>query len=770
MEVEKAWHTAFRSPMDTASREAMVVLAKSGMTTTLGCKALTSTHEAHVVPACACLREVAGADASEADIVNAITKAHAHIEQARALCRQTEVALASTDLAVAAQFELRFRASLRETVMDHLGGAVHKIMLRDFHNCASADASSADMSKTLKVVCSRLVSMGLLPLVQDGLGRILFEQIDDRVRRSACGRVEEGLLQALREWVYASVTPWLESILAAVEQGRSETPTTFGSDSSVHVNAVGSAGYISLQHWRKRLAFHLHETLAVVRIDQVLKLVAHYPRSVAALQDLKECLKHTDKKSTLIVTLREQFTSQLLHAGTVTADILQQYINLIRALRFLDPSGVILESVSGPIKECLRSRPDTVRSIVSGMTGDGDLYAELERGRQRASRSGSVDPNSSDATFANLTTEDDDACSDAGDDSEAESLDEEDYATWQPEPMDAPPRHGRWRPGGDAIVTLVAIYGSSEQIVSEYRAMLADKLVSSLDVDLDRESRILDLLRQRFGVDAMHDCTIMLKDIRDSRTSLTTARKEDPAVARALSNFEATIISKEFWPTFPAEPAHKPPAQLVEQARMLASSFERVKEPRKLRWQDGLGATQLRITFDDGRVVSLNATPLQAAILVKFSEKRTWAVPDLAKALDMDDEVALRRRLVLLANQEVIRATDGAASTYETIERAEELDSNAGVADEDMGAMDDANAEDDADDDPHAQMAVYETFIMAMLQNLKALPLDRIHGMLQMVVRTPPYDKTQSQLAGFLAKLVDDEKIELHAGLYKVKS
>jgi hypothetical protein len=74
----------------------------------------------------------------------------------------------------------------------------------------------------------------------------------------------------------------------------------------------------------------------------------------------------------------------------------------------------------------------------------------------------------------------------------------------------------------------------------------------------------------------------------------------------------------------------------------------------------------------------------------------------------------------------------------------------------------------DGDDDERAKMAVYETYILGMLNTLKALSLSRIHSVLQMVVKTPAYDKTEAQLAAFLTQLVADGKIQLQAGIYKL--
>jgi anaphase-promoting complex subunit 2 len=674
---------------------------------------------------------------------------------------------------------LRVRAHLAAYVPQSLSRVLQDVFRKHFREYGDEEGVRVMDEMELarfRSLCMHLVALGFMPAVQDAVGWVLFEKIDEAVRVAASSRLGDRVLPRLRCWVDRAVIPWLQSVLSVAAGDPDDALLAGGlpaypSSPSADVALSFEHGAVTLAQWRKRLAFRLHETLATVRIDQMIQLVAFYPQSLMALQDLKECLICTDKKCELISSLRSQFSSQLLHAGSMTSDIIQQYLNMIKGLRFLDPTGVILEGVSDPVRTCLRRRADTVRCIVSGMTGDGDLFQELERGRLDSSR---AKPGSSlvQSTAAlTMPSDADDGASDAGDNSEAGSLSEEEFANWEAEPLDAPVRQGRWRPGGDAIATLVAIYGSSDQIVSEYRAVLADRLMSSFDVDLDREERILELLQQRFGLEAMHDCVIMIKDMKDSRIALATARAETPAVARELERFETTVISKEFWPKLAEEPSFEPPETLSSRMGCFGASFERVKNPRKLRWMHGYGMIKLNVTFDDGRRLNLALPPLQAAIVLRFSERPKWTVKELQDDLAIDDEAALRRRLVLLANHDVIRATDSTASAYETIERAEDLNSTGGVVDEDPinGSIGDGegNGEDGLDDE--ADMSVYLVYILAMLRNLKSLPLERIHDMLQTFCKTPAYDKTQTQLAAFLAQLVADEKIALHAGMYKVK-
>ena len=47
--------------------------------------------------------------------------------------------------------------------------------------------------------------------------------------------------------------------------------------------------------------------------------------------------------------------------------------------------------------------------------------------------------------------------------------------------------------------------------MTEYRLMLADKLVNNLAYDTDKEVQNLELLKLRFGESSMHHCEIMVR-------------------------------------------------------------------------------------------------------------------------------------------------------------------------------------------------------------------------------------------------------------------
>lgn len=69
----------------------------------------------------------------------------------------------------------------------------------------------------------------------------------------------------------------------------------------------------------------------------------------------------------------------------------------------------------------------------------------------------------------------------------------------------------------DIISMVVDIYGSKDLFVSEYRNLLADRLLTQLDFTPDKEIRNLELLKLRFGENLLHNCEVMLKDISESK-------------------------------------------------------------------------------------------------------------------------------------------------------------------------------------------------------------------------------------------------------------
>lgn len=664
-----------------------------------------------------------------------------------------EVRLGIRDRSAQSSFALRVVTAMQGSVPANFSERLYGVMVDRFRVFEERGAGLPEDDASQGDVCKKLADLGFSRAVQEAITWIVFDKIDDMLNTEDAHTFEDHILPKLVRQVEETFIPWLSTV---------QIPPAVVNNCVLSCRQKDHASHLDV--WRMQLMFHLHEKVASLRTSQIVSIIRDYPSSTPSLEDLKDCLAATDFKPRFIGELRGQFQSRLLNAGTMTEDILLQYVNMIKALRILDSTGVILESVSGPIQSYLRLRPDTIRCIVNGMTVDGDLYGELRRIPSKR-RKGSPDEEDDILDFENGNVVDEDLISVDGDFDENGHLDVSAYESWTPEPIDAPSKQSGWKAGGDAIATLVSIYGTSDLLVSEYRTLLADRLIHNLEFDVGKEQRVLDLLIERFGDEAMHECSIMLGDVKNSRATLAEMNLSPKCRGDGL--FETTVISKEFWPKLRAEEKFRLPEEFEGRMGLFTETFERMKEPRKLVWQEGMGSVSMKLTFDDGRSQTLSLSPLQAAILLLFQRQPKWPVSSLQTELCTENKAALTKSLASLASKGVLRPSDASASEYETLEHAEDADSNRGHLDFDAAGADEA---DEADERETADMKVFESYILAMLQNLKSCSLERVHNMLKLFVKVPVYDRTQDQLAGLLGRMVEEGRIECQAGMFKPKA
>lgn len=133
-----------------------------------------------------------------------------------------------------------------------------------------------------------------------------------------------------------------------------------------------------LREFRVKLEYYLYDTYAHIIIDQFFTVIVDFPDSKAAVDDLKACLDKIDLRVFLIKSIKDVLEKRLLHPGVNTKDILTGYVAAIKTIRHLDNSGVLLETISEPVKQYMRSRPDTVRCVVSSLTEDSPTYLAEE--------------------------------------------------------------------------------------------------------------------------------------------------------------------------------------------------------------------------------------------------------------------------------------------------------------------------------------------------------------------------------------------------------
>lgn len=483
-----------------------------------------------------------------------------------------------------------------------------------------------------------------------------------------------------------------------------------------------------------------------MRIEELFSIIRDFPESKAAIEDLKFCLERTNQRQQLLTSLKSAFESRLLHPGVHTSDILTVYISAIKALRELDPSMVILQVACQPIRKYLRTREDTVRQIVAGLTGDAegctDLASELSRG----------DP---------VTLE--------IQDSDDEGNNPED---WTPDPTDAvPDKMGSKRRSSDIISLLVSIYGSKDIFIDEYKAVLADRLLQQLNYNTAREIRNVELLKLRFGESHMHYCEVMLKDMADSRRINSNILEEESRLSAEEQPpfpLSAIILSSEFWPTLKEEKLQLPP--VVNQAmEAYTHRYEKLKAMRTLSWKPHLGSVTLDVELEDRVLTSFTVSPIHAAIILHFQDQSSWTLEELSAKLGAPKEL-VHRKLAMWQQHGVLQEEAGGGGSYHVVETGsskQQLDRSVMLIDLDEER--DSNTATQLEQ-REEKLQLFWAYIHAMLTNLDSMPLERIHSMLRMFVATGPVvtEMDVNELEAFLQRKVREHQLIMSAGVYRL--
>eukprot|EP01038_Epipyxis_sp_PR26KG_P010296 gene10296-13841_t len=226
------------------------------------------------------------------------------------------------------------------------------------------------------------------------------------------------------------------------------------------------------------------------RSKVLFEMITDFPDSLPAIKELKETSQYSNNLTFIAKLFRTIVCKRLLHMGASTSQILDFYVSMIKALRVIDSSDLLLNYVAEPIRIYLKSRKDTIRCVVSSLTEgkESELHTELRRG-------GSLE----------YGVDEDDEEGGPGE-------------NWQPRKKDFELQEDLLGSRGlDILAMLVSIYGSTDLFIIEYRSLLADKLLSNLKYITDQEIGNLELLKIRFGEEYLHSCEVMLKDIEDSK-------------------------------------------------------------------------------------------------------------------------------------------------------------------------------------------------------------------------------------------------------------
>uniref|UniRef100_A0A0K0G2R0 Anaphase-promoting complex subunit 2 n=1 Tax=Strongyloides venezuelensis TaxID=75913 RepID=A0A0K0G2R0_STRVS len=310
----------------------------------------------------------------------------------------------------------------------------------------------------------------------------------------------------------------------------------------------------------------------------------------------------------------ESINKQLLHVGVSTDVILRVYASCVESIKILDNTCVMMHRICKIIKDYIKKRPDTVRSIVNYLINDSasDWHTKTQQ------------------NSAMIVDEEDMA---QVNDEFLPSIEEntiKHWKEWNPDPPDAPPGDSRfYRQSADLFNMLVSIYGSKELFVKEYRQLLAERLIEEEYADIEAEKGYLELMKRRFTDGELQNCEVMLKDIKDSRH--TDVKLEEKDTVKFTT--QVRVISKHFWPKIEYT-SFELPEIFKDSIDKYKKSFEEFRASRTLTYYNTSGMVVMNVELN-GVNIDMSVTIIQACVLLIYLEKESYKVSELVDILKL---------------------------------------------------------------------------------------------------------------------------------------
>lgn len=325
----------------------------------------------------------------------------------------------------------------------HLRVVVRYFVLKSFKAKKSRRAVFGEEITLIK-------QFGFADIYRNDILAMLYDEMECYISKKLRGEYEDPVLPVIEEWISSTVITFCARIFSPRSTSES-LRENFQSKSQL--------------------------ALARARAGELFDMVRDFPESTPAVLELRQASHASGTTSFLGKTLKRALCGRLLHLGASTSDIIAVYVKMIRCFRILDPSNLLLNFVAKPIRRYLVSRKDTIRCIVSSLTeGDDDnLHGELRAGGSLEYGAGNHD----------------------------NSDDEEDEEDAAPDLHWVPAKRAVDFPGGrgggqrDVLALLVSIYGSTDLFVTEYRSILAARLLQNIEYFSDVEVKTLELLKIR---------------------------------------------------------------------------------------------------------------------------------------------------------------------------------------------------------------------------------------------------------------------------------
>jgi len=541
------------------------------------------------------------------------------------------------------------------------------------------------------------------------------------------------------------------------------------------------------------LIFELHSKKMIGRMFDIILDAEEIDINI--IHEIRESTEKSHMMQHLAKTLVQQIKSRLLIPGVITQSIINYFINTVKILQLIDPTGTIYDTVTNPIKNYLLQRPDALRGIINILTEDSDSYTRLGQ--------------------ESITIPSDQSAENPNDISSDE--DEKAAESWQVIPLQnrVNSKSSIKYKVSDMVTWLVNLYGSQEAFINEYQNMLGEKLVGGKPYNIDEEIKNLELLKAKFGDTYLQNCQIIVRDIKDSKRinnnihrtydkdfkkmeleSINPAFKDVSLDFLSFEKLNAVFLSKSYWPINYEYESFKIPTHLQQTFDQYGTKYSATKAMRRLMWHHSLGWVDLNLEFDNGEF-NFKCLPTHAILISYFDERinstQGVSLEFLAGELGMPAS-SIRQLMSFWVHKGVVQEkkyqTSGTNSVKKNVTftgyftMSDQTDSTSiyyvpvkvydGSQSENWDINEDVENElikgGQLSGDATQFNSLIEGLIINMLKTNGPKPAEKIHQLLKTVYRTDiPYNYTENQTKEILRKMLAKQSILFNGEVYSTR-
>jgi anaphase-promoting complex subunit 2 len=326
--------------------------------------------------------------------------------------------------------------------------------------------------------------------------------------------------------------------------------------------------------------------------------------------------------------------------------------------------------------------------------------------------------------------------------------------------------------GLDVVGSLLSLFETKDVWVKQMQGVLTTKLLSAPTYEFPTEIRTVELLRLRFGDAWTQAYNVMLKDMQDSKRADALIR-ESQNMGQYYPEFHSKILSRMYWPQ-PTESSEKfrPPKPVAIAMKRYEKGFSQLKKKRLLSWDATKGQVDMQVELSD-RVLRIDdATPAAAAVIYAFHTEDDPNAPlhdkpvtrtftQLQESLEMSSPLLTESLRFLVSRTVLVESAPGEYTVLETRpsqSQAAQAAQHQRPAGENIEAIDRQKRE---------EQFLVAQFIVGMLTNGGPMPMERIRGMLAMLV-PGGFRWSSEQLLEFLGEMKEQRRIEPGVGGWRV--